>query len=168
MRKQTYLFILLSLFTLSSFSWADDAQTITLKDGSQIKGNLVGITNGTYTVHTPTLGDVKVSTSQVSSITTGAPMPVSPNAPAASSNNDFNQKIQSAQNKLMNDPEMMQQVTAMAQDPELMKLLSDPELTQAVMSHDVNAIQSNPKAQALMNNPRMKALMEELRSKTSQ
>jgi hypothetical protein len=174
MKKKISLLTLFFGLFVCGFAWAEDAQTITLKDGSQIKGNLVGVSNGVYTIHTPTLGDIKVSTSTVTNISSGAAVALprtssgSTLVPSTSSNDDLNQRIQNAQGKLMNDPDMMREVTAMAQDPELMKLLSDPTLTQAVMSHDVKAIEGNPKAQELMNNPKMKVLLEELRSKTSQ
>ena len=86
---------------------------------------------------------------------------------AQPSNDEINQRIQTAQTSIMNDPEMMKQVQAMAQDPELMKLLSDPTLVKAVMAHDVKAIEGNPKAQELMNNPKMRALAEQMRGSTS-
>ena len=168
MRKQICILSLILLGFLTQFSIADEPQVITLKDGSQIKGNLVGINNDVYTVHTPALGDVNVSASQVSSISSEAvPPPQAVNTSTPPANGDLNQKIQVAQNKLMNDPQMMQQVQAMTQDPELMKLFSDPVLAQAVMSHDVKAIENNPKAQELINNPKMRALMDQLSGKIS-
>jgi len=145
-----------------------EAQTITLKDGSQVKGELVSFTGGVYTIHTPALGDIKVDSSQVVNIANGS-LPATATNPGSSAqspaDNGFNQKIQSAQSKLMADPQMMAQIQEMTKDPELMQLLSDPTLVQAVMSHDVQAIQANPKAQELMNNPKMRALMDELRNK---
>ena len=60
----------------ATFSFADQAeQIITLKDGSQIKGQLSGIENGIYTVKTPIIGDVHVAASDVASITNGGATP---------------------------------------------------------------------------------------------
>jgi hypothetical protein len=166
MKKQTYFLSFLFVSILASLSFAD-VQTISLKDGSQLKGELTGISNGVYTVHTSNLGDIKINASEVSNIGIGAP-PAAQQAPisgAGGGSDDLNLKIKNAQTKLMQDPAMMQQVQAMAQDPELMKMLSDPELTQAVMSHDVKAIENNPRAQQLMSNPKMRALMEQMKER---
>ena len=66
------IILIFTLFILSAttLAFADQAeQVITLKDGSQIKGELAGIDNGVYTVKTPIIGDVHVAASDVASIT---------------------------------------------------------------------------------------------------
>ena len=167
-----FLTLLIATFLLLSIRpvLADDSQVITLKDGSQIKGELVSVAGGIYTVRTPNIGEIKINSSQVVSISNGAavaPPPYAYPPQQAASDDGLNQKIQSAQSILMNSPEMMAQLQVMMQDPEMMTLLSDPSVTQAVMAHDVKAIQNNPKAQALMNNPKMKALMDKLRNSSN-
>ena len=65
------------IFSATAISFADQAeQVITLKDGSQIIGELSGIDNGVYTVKTPIIGDVHVAASDVASITNGNAAPV--------------------------------------------------------------------------------------------
>ena len=160
MNKQIFLAFLFLISTVSCVL-ADEAQVITLKDGSQIKGELIGVGNGVYTIHTTTMGDVKVNTSQVASLSNAAAMP------ATASDDSFNQKVQSAQQKLMGDPQMMMQIQEMIKEPEMMQLLTDPAVTQAVMSRDLKALQSNPKAQQLINSPKMQALMEQMKSSNS-
>ncbi|MBF0490442.1 MAG: hypothetical protein HQL15_07455 [Candidatus Omnitrophica bacterium] len=167
MKKHILLLNIVLAALVSQFSVAQASQVITLKDGSQVKGDPTGLVDGVYTVHTATMGDVKVNSSEVASIADGSAAPAVPATPGTDPN-ALNQKIQTAQTALMNDPAMMQQVQAMAQDPEMMKLLSDPALVAAVTSHDVKAIENNPKAQELVNNPKMKALMEQLGGKVSQ
>ncbi len=144
-------------------------QVITLKDGSQIKGELIGITDGLYTIKTPIIGAVHVAASDVVNISNAAAAPVAlPQAaapanviPAASLPSA--QQMQNAQAQLMANPMVMQDMQQLAQDPEIMQMLSDPELVKAVTSHDASAVANNPKAQALMNNPKMRALIEKLR-----
>ena len=162
--------IYITLLAMPALTFADQ-QVITLQDGSQIKGELVGISNGTYTVKTPLLGEVHIQSAQVASISnpgaastqaaTAAPTNNQPTTTAT--NPDLNQKIQAAQSQLLANPAFVTDVQALAQDPEIMQLLSDPALVQAVTSKDVNALQNNPRGQALMNNPKMKALIEKLR-----
>src|SRR5271154_2784629 len=109
MYKNTFLFTLLFL-SITTFSFADQGdQVITLKDGSQIKGQLAGIDNGVYTVKTPIIGDVHVAASDVASITNGnaaaaAPQPTQDSA-AIPSNMD--QQIAMQQQKLISNPKAM-------------------------------------------------------------
>ena len=166
-KKLPLFFIFLTFSTLSFAA----PQVITLKDGSRINGELVGMANGVYTVRTSFSGDVNINSSDVSDISTaGAPAPEQQaNAtPPAAQNIDVNQKMQAMQAQVMANPEMVAQITQLAQDPEIMKLLSDPSLVQAVTNKDVNAIASNPNGKQLMNNPKMKAIMQQVQGSSSQ
>ena len=142
-------------------------QVITLKDGSRIKGELVGVKDGSYTIKSSLMGDVTVSGDQVANIAnsqealSSPTLPASPAAPNA--NGALDGQIQAAQNKLMTDPQMMGDIQTLVQDPEIAQLLTDPALMQAVMARDPAALQNNPRAQALMANPKMRALMDRLR-----
>ncbi len=167
------LLLILSGFIFSSTAFAAE-QVITLKDGSQIKGELAGIADGTYTIKTPIIGDVHVAAGDVVSIVSASAMPANvPNAQSdttpgtpAVANPALSQQIQSAQKDLLNNPQAMMDLQKLGQDPEIMKLLSDPTLVQAVSSQNIDAIQNNPKAQELINNPKMRELMKKLQDQT--
>ena len=169
MNRIAFIFTLLVLST-SAVSFADQTQqVITLKDGSQIKGVLAGIDNGTYTVKTPIIGDIHVAANDVASITTGNAAPVAAlptQAPLAAPNMDA--QIAASQKQLMSNPQSMAALQQMMQDPEIVQALQDPALVQAVTSHDYAAIKSNPKIQELMNNPKMKAMLEQLAGQQQQ
>jgi len=161
------LFFAVLILPVINIAFADQAeQVITLKDGSQIKGNLSGIENGVYTVKTPIIGDVHVNANDVASITNGnTPVATLPaNSPTSSQGTipNMDQQMASTQQKLMSNPQSMAIVQAMAQDPEIMQALQDPAVIHAVTSHDYQAVQNNPKIQALMKNPKMQALMQQL------
>jgi len=168
MHKLILIFAALIL-SANTFAAADQAQqVITLKDGSQIKGELSGIDNGVYTIKTPIIGDVHVAASDVASITHG-------NVPAAAVQNqasvsvpNMDQQIAAQQQKLMSNPQSMAILKEMMQDPEITQALQDPALVQAVTSHDYQAVQSNPNVQALMNNPKMQALLKKLAAQQQQ
>ncbi|MBI4310049.1 MAG: hypothetical protein HY591_06940 [Candidatus Omnitrophica bacterium] len=164
-------FIFCLLFLAPALGHAE-TQTITLKDGSQIKGELTGVNDGTYTIKTPLLGDIHINSSQVANIGSagmampGAQPPANGLQPQAS-NGDMGQKIQTMQTQLMANPEFMADLQQMAQDPEIMQLLADPALVQAVTAKDANALQNNPQGQKLMNNPKMRAIIEKLRGSSA-
>lgn len=169
MNKIIVLFISCFLWA-TAFSFADQVeQVITLKDGSQIKGQLSGIENGVYTVKTPIIGDVHVAASDVASITTGGSAPAASLPPAGGAPVPISdQQIMAQQQSLMANPAAMADLQQMAQDPEIMKALSDPALVQAVTSHDYQALQSNPKLQELMSNPKMQALVQRIADQQKQ
>ena len=168
MYKIIFIFAALTL-SINTVTFADQGQqVITLKDGSQIKGQLAGIDNGVYTVKTPIIGDVHVAASDVASITNGnVPVATVPSQATASAPS-MDQQIANSQKQLMSNPQVMADLQQMAQDPEIMQALSDPAVVQAVTSHDYQAVQSNPKIQALMSNPRMQALLQKMAAQQQQ
>lgn len=174
MYKAILLFAVLFI-SANNCAFADDSQqVITLKDGSQIKGQLAGIDNGVYTVKTPIIGDIHVAASDVASITNGnaaiAALPTNAAPPSSTSGAlpNMDQQIMASQQKLMSNPQSMEVLQEMAQDPEIAQALSDPALVQAVTSHDYQAVQSNPKIQELMNTPKMQALLQKLAAQQQQ
>lgn len=163
MRSLIFLLILLPC----SLAFAE-TQIITLKDGSQVKGELTGINDGTYTIKTPLMGDVQVSSSEVTSISAEGAMPAAQpaafnQAPAMPAQDDMSQKIQSMQNQLMANPAYLADIQEMMQDPEIAQIMADPEFVQAITTQNFNAVQSSPRTQELMNNPKMRAFIEKMR-----
>jgi len=172
MYKLIFVFSILILSAITTAFADQSQQVITLKDGSQIKGDLAGIENGIYTIKTPVIGDVHVAAGDVASITSGtgnanAPVAALQNQASGSTPN-LDAQIAASQQKLMSNPQAMATLQQMAQDPDIMQALSDPALVQAVTSHDYQAVQSNPKIQELMNNPKMQALLQKLAAQQQQ
>jgi len=161
--------VLLLLILAHTPLFAVTDQIITLKDGSKIKGEVVSLSSGIYTVHSPALGDVKVNASEIVSIagSTNATQQNTPDMGQAQTDTSINQRIKSAQNQLLNDPQMMGELMEIMKDAELEPLLSDPDLVNKVLSNDVKAIESDPKAQELIKNPKMRALMDQMRNSPS-
>ncbi len=148
---------------------------ITLKNGSQIKGEVLGLNNGVYTVKAPIIGDIHANATDVVSITNGeaalpeATQPIAQGQISASTpvNNQLKQQVQSAQAQLISNPQNMMELQQMIQDPDIAQLLSDPELVRLVTANDVHAIAANPKTQALLSNPKMRAFIEKLRGSSN-
>lgn len=164
MAKVTVLSTLIAL-SLTCAPALADTQVITLKDGSQLKGELVGVNAGVYTVKTPIMGDVRINQNQVVSISAEGSAPQAMPMPAAASSgmsNGYAPQIQAAQAQLMANPDIMTDIQDFAQDPEIAQLISDPQLMQMIMAKDVNGLQNTPQGQALINNPKMRALIEKI------
>jgi hypothetical protein len=167
MYKFILTFAVLALST-NMAAFADQGeQVITLKDGSQIKGELSGIVNGIYTVKTPIIGDVQINANDVVSITKGDAPPAAA-LPTTASASPLDQQIAASQQRLMTNPQSMAILKEMMADPDIMQALQDPALVQAVTNHDYQGVASNPGVQKLMSNPRMQALLKELAAQQQQ
>ena len=142
---------------------AQSVKTITLKDGSVVKGNVLQLTDGVYTLETDNLGKITVPEAEVVSITAeSAPAPAAAqDTPSAS----LKSQVQEVQASLLSDPEIMTEIQNIMQDPEIRGVLSDPAFMQAIMSYDPSQIQQNEKTQYLLKNPKFRALMEKMQQK---
>ncbi len=169
------------LFILSGaiVAFADDTQqVVTLKDGSQIVGQLVGINNGVYTIKAPIIGNVQANANDIVSITNHTPgTPINPSNPSnpgnsnpsnpgnpSPDNGDMDERIKHEQRELMSNPESMAILMEMAQDPQIAQLLSDPTLVEEVTHHDLHGVENNPKIRELMNNPHVQEFLRRLQA----
>lgn len=166
-QRLTYSALLILLFVPSVF--AASTKYITLKDGSVIKGELVSFDNGTYTVQTENLGLLQLPEGNVISVATGGAVA---QAPVAASKPEFAKNVSDMQSQIMADPQTMEAVQAMAEDPEIVAMISDPnfikKLTTAVSNDNVESVADDPRLQELMGNPKMKALVQQLQEKAPQ
>ncbi len=172
MKKILILLFALVLLPVTA-AFAKSPKTITLKDGTRVSGQITGIDQGQYVVQSQTLGEIKVKEDDVASITD----PNAPNTatqPAQQENSqanapvDYNAKIHEVQSQIMADPEVMKDITAMAQDPQIMAILSDPAIMAAAKSGNPMAVQSNPHTQELLNNPKMQELIRKIQASQPQ
>ena len=161
------VFLLFSFFTPLAF--AGSTKQIALKDGSVIKGELVSFENGIYTIQTDNLGQLQLPEANVLSVANETIAAQAPQVAAqAGSAPNFSNKVSTMQNQIMADPQAMQAVQAMAEDPEIAAMISDPDfvkqLTAAVSNNNVESVAGDPKIQQLMSNPKMQALIQQLQA----
>ncbi len=148
----------------------DTTKVITLKDGTVIKGKLLGLENGIYTVESTHLGTIHLHDDDIASITSGnAAIPmtgaIAPQSLGTLPNTmpqvqtPLQGQAMGLQQKLLSDPQAMTEIQALAQDPQIMELLSDKDFVNAIMSYDPEKIKNNPKTQMLLDNPKIRSLM---------
>lgn len=142
---------------------------IVLKDGSHIYGDIESLNNGVYTVKSYSLGRIKIDSSRIRYFryTDNDPEPAGPSAekkaPVPESPPPYsNQNVQSLQNRMVSDPEIMDLIQSMQNNPEIQKILNDPETMEAVRSGNIGVLLSNPAIQKLMKNPKVNRIREEL------
>lgn len=133
---------------------------IDLTDGSLISGELIGIEGGHYHIRSATLGSLSIPETSIRSLQPlGAAGAAPSHAPSATAATDYSADIASIQKQLITDQGLMEQVTALQQDPQIQEALSDPELTRMVLSGDLEGLRADPRFQRLMQHPSIQALM---------
>jgi hypothetical protein len=168
MKKYLLTFILtISLLSLASAA-PKDSKIITLKSGSTLKGKVIQLKDGIYTLEIPDLGRMDIPEANILSIT-------SLQAPASQySQSDGDTKLQKArlksqvnqiQGDLLSDPEFTRDLQNIVNDKEVQSMLSDPQLLNDVLSYDPERIQQNDSVQELMKKKSIQELMEKVRQK---
>jgi len=156
-------FVIFAAANLALCAYAQSIKTITLKDGSVIKGNVLQLVDGVYTLETGNLGKITVPEAEIVSIAAES-APAAPDTGNTASAS-LKGQVQEIQTNLLSDPGIMAEMQNIMQDPEIRGVLSDPAFMQAIMSYDPKQIQQSEKTQYLLQNPKFRALMEKVQQK---
>lgn len=146
-------------------------QTITLKDGTVLKGQLVKIVNDIYVIQTPSVGEVQVKVTDLASISNGGISPAqnlsatAGNSLATTNAAERQGQVAQLQQQLLGDPELQSSIQALMKDPAIMDLLTNGNLIQDALSMDPEKAKSNQNIQKLMENPKMQDLMQKINQK---
>lgn len=135
---------------------------IELRDGSVLRGELIGVDEGGYRVRTETLGVINVPEAEVRSIRPNAAQEsplASPPDPAAG---DYRPEISGIQQQMLGDPGIMSAIGELQNDPELKAALADPELARLVLSGDLARLRSDPRFQRLLEHPAIQAIVGQM------
>ncbi len=73
-----------------------------------------------------------------------------------------NARIDQLRDKITEEKEVMDLITALQNDPEMQAILNDPAAMNAVIFMDMNFIENDPRMKNLHNNPRMRELLKRL------
>lgn len=156
---------------------AGEMVEIDLRDGSVIKGELVSLLNGVYTVKSPSAGLLRIPESRIRAITTViAPIPpdtkrsgAKPNGQAAQNTDRSqglsparNDQINAIQQSMMNDKATRDKVLSLQDDPQVQKLLQDPQVLDALRSGDQSRLIGDPRIIDLLKNPAIQNVIKSM------
>jgi len=162
------ILLILTLCLAVSTSSAESLKVIKLKDGSTLKGNVLALNGGVYTLETENLGEIEIEESKILSISSPSVATTQSEASTATSNaqkSDLEKQVQQIQGTIMSDGDIMMDLKTLVEDEEIRKLLSDPNLMRDVTSYDQEKIEQNTNVQDLLKNPKIQQLMNKIQAK---
>lgn len=162
MKRFTWITALLAALPILAGA-ASGQGSIELDDGSRIYGEVVDFDGGSYVIHSPTLGRLRIGTDRVRAI-----HPNAEDGGAAGSGNggvDANRSAQllDMQRQLMGAPDILSMITALQDDPQVRAALADPRLMRAVSTGNLDTLRNDPSFRALLSHPGIRAVIERVR-----
>jgi len=159
--KPIRLLVLLMVCVLSAQAFAGEHSRISLSDGSIIYGEIKSFADGVYTVESAAFGIIKIRESDIQEIRPGSNLitgreNINPVDPPAKSD------LRGLQELMRGDPETMNLVFALGNDPEFQEILKDPDILNAVNTGDIASLLSNPKFMQLLNNPKIREIQSKI------
>lgn len=153
----------LFLLGLKGFAYCGQISKIELSDGSVIQAEVVSLEKGTYTLHTNSLGEVKIPASEIRKIGMPNLTPDSVVNNSEPSNSTPKSKTGQLKTSITNNPEIMATMVGMLSDPQFQEILKDPEIMNAVKTENVKALQANEKFMRVINHPKIKEIEGKLK-----
>ncbi len=144
MKKSLCFIVFLSVIILWNFPVYAQERVIKLKDGNVLHGKILSKENDTYKIESKTLGVLAVKDADIVSI----------EEDKAQQNS-----MDAYQQRIVNDPRMMENITALSKDPQVIEILSDPNLQKAIATQDVEYLRNNEKFLKFSNLPSVRQII---------
>jgi hypothetical protein len=159
--KSTIVCFYILFVLLSSNAVGSEPVQIQLIDGSMIPGEIISFSEGVYTLRSGSLGTLKIDESQIKLIRMDS-HGSAPWEPVNTSNGSVDNTIQALQQSMTQNPQIMEMIQALQNDPEIQSLLQDEGIMDAVTAGDINTLMSNPKFIQIFENPSIQQIQKEV------
>ena len=160
-------------FLLAGSVFAGKLSQIRLGDGSSIQAEVMSFSNGIYVINSPSLGTFELSEDKIISIQmpgiTGSNRSSQSNfsgddrSSTAVSSSNLDSQVSQFRNQLTQDPETMQMIQNLQNDPSVKQILNDKELMKAINGQDIGVVASDPKIKSFANSEAFRAILEKSR-----
>ena len=104
--------------------------------------------HGVYRLRSETLGEIEIPKHRVKAIRSPGIQTAGPQTPS----------VHDLQEALRQDPQAMNKILSLQDDPLMQSILSDESLMQAIEAGDLGTLLNNPKIRALMGHPTVQDL----------
>jgi len=138
------------------------AETLVLRDGTVIHGEIETLQDDVYTVETDSLGTVRVRKQDIRTIdhsdssTIGSPVGSTRGSPPKQA------ELQTMQSRIMQSPNLLSMILGLQSDPDVQAVLADPEIMSALASGDYATLMNHPKIIALTSNAKVREVIDEV------
>ena len=138
------------------------AETLVLRDGTVIHGEIETLQDDVYTVETDSLGTVRVRKQDIRTIdhsdssTFGSPVGSTRGSPPKQA------ELQTMQSRIMQSPNLLSMILGLQSDPDVQAVLADPEIMSALASGDYATLMNHPQIIALTSNAKVREVIDEV------
>ena len=160
MRSTIICFFILVIFLVGNTVASDIAQ-VQLVDGRVISGKIISFKEGAYTLRSDSLGTITVDESQIQLIRMD-PSSADLWAPAGTTNDSIEKTMESLQKSIANDPQIMELIRTLQNDPHIEALIQDETIMDAVNAGDISSLMANPEFIKLFENPSIQQIQKEM------
>lgn len=160
MRCTIICFYILIVF-MSSNAAANEPVQIQLIDGSIISGEIISFREGIYTLQSGSLGTITIDESQIKLIRMDS-HGTTPWQPVNASNGSVDNTIQDLQKSMTQNPQIMELIQTLQNDPEFQSLIQDKDIMDAVTAGDINTLMANPAFIKIFENPSIQQIQKEV------
>jgi hypothetical protein len=154
--------VLLLMSGVLTFCEPSLAATVTLKDGTVIRGEVKSLQDGVYTVQSESAGTLHIRSDQIRSIDEAEQRPTASAASPSGTPPSGASAVDAAKSLISQDPNLLTAVLGLQSEPEVIAALADPVVAKAIADGNYAALATNPKIVALMQNPKVRAIIEAL------
>lgn len=156
--------ILRAVFIAAALSASPSAlaapRYIELTDGSVIRGEVIEAGDGLYRIRTQSMGELTLKESEIRTIGTGEPGSRR-EAVGDTGGNGIGRETAAIQRKILNDPALLNSITALKDDPAVDSIVHDPEIMRAIQAGDLGSLQKNKKIEQLLESPAIREIVNE-------
>ncbi len=148
------------LILMAQAGLAAQPAEIELSDGSVIRAEIISLQDDFYTVKSQALGTIRIETSRIKSIRMGPGDMAGKSGSTPSPAPDVTAQIKTHAEALMRDPSIMDTISSLSQNEDVMRVLQDPAILKAVNEGDVKSLMSNDKFMQILNDPNIQAIVK--------
>ena len=161
MKKLTASLVFFALIS-AGVGIAAETGVVILKDGSVIKGDILSLDNNNLTLRSGTLGTIKIEASRIDSIRFDGGAGIPATSATSPSKSEIDGQIQVLQQRMLNDPEIMEMIMSLVSNPNFQQALKNPELMQAINTWDIEKLMINPEFKKLLNDPITRSIQQKI------
>ena len=164
--------VIFLLFIFAGQGFGSGPAEIVLRDGSVIRAEVISLQDGVYTLKSESLGTIIIEQSRIAGIKMGSsvspdvhagtPSSTTPEVASQTAESNVIGQINTMREALMSDQSIMEKLSSLSNDPELMRVVQDPEIMKSVTSGDIKALIANDKFIQLLNNPSIQEISRKI------